>query len=167
MYDDPMNNEPPPPFPRCPNCNEQMTDHPLTTEASKPGEPLGGAICAGPDGCGWWGTWHDAEEYAIALGEARAEAMADAGPDWHSEYRPGRIPVPGVVPFEDDPEVSRWLAASSYESPEAWMRDSDYYESEGGWYTDEGHGPIEPLDAIAGAMLAVVVLALAAEEASS
>lgn len=162
VYDDYP--EPPPPPARCPNCNEELTDHPRPDLFFLDDS---GAICDGPDGCGWWGTWQQAEEYALDVGEAHAEAMADDGPDWRSGAPRRAIPMPGVVPFEEDPELSRWLARHGYESADEWMRDSDYALSDGGWFTLDGvHGPFEPADAMAGAKEAEM-LALAAEEAAS
>ena len=105
--------EPPPNPPACPNCNEALADNPATLAVVATGltpvHLLGfdhahmGAYCIGPDGCGWRGTWEEAEEYLLDVGCAKAEAMADAGPDWRSEFRPGLIPVPGTVPDPDDP----------------------------------------------------------------
>lgn len=96
--------EPPPPPPRCPNCNEELADRPGHDD---------GATCNGDDGCHWIGTWEEAETYAIDKAEARAEAMADAGPDWRSELASHHVPVPGVVPSERLEELREALRAES------------------------------------------------------
>lgn len=134
MYDDYP--EPPPPPARCPNCNEELTDHPRPDLFFLDDS---GAICDGPDGCGWWGTRQQAEEYALDVGEAHAEAMADDGPDWRSGSPRRAIPMPGVVPFDEDAELSRWLARHGYESADEWMRARNLRyrwndESSGVWY---------------------------------
>jgi len=156
--------EPPPDPPACPNCNEALADNPATLAVVATGltpvHLLGfdhahmGAYCIGPDGCGWRGTWEEAEEYLLDVGCAKAEAQADAGPDWHSEFRPGLIPVPGTVP-DAEQDVARYLTASGYESVEAWGADSGYVYDDcrrtggmPGWYDEDGQGPYELHDQI-------------------
>lgn len=152
MYDDFP--EPPPAPPACPNCNEELTDDPATPPGHYWGHAHVGAYCIGADGCGWHGTWAEAEEYALEVGCAKAEAQADAGPDWHSEFRPGLIPVPGTVP-DAEQDVARYLTASGYESVEAWGADSGYVYDDcrrtggmPGWYDEDGQGPYELHDQI-------------------
>lgn len=147
--------EPPPDPPACPNCNEDLADNPATLPAVRLHHDFDharmGAYCIGIDGCGWHGTWEEAEEYLLDVGCAKAEAMADAGPDWRSEFRPGLIPIPGTVP-DAEQDVARFLTAGGYETVEAWMADSDYVYRDGrkgempGWYDEDGNGPYEPHD---------------------
>lgn len=150
MYHD--SPEPPPDPPACPNCNEELTDRP---------DHEGGAYCVGVDGCGWYGTWEQAEEYLLDVGCAKAEAQADAGPDWQFEFRPGLIPVPGTVP-DAEQDVARYLTLNGYATVEDWGRDSGYTYDDcrrtggmPGWYGDEGDGPYELHDQIQVAIEAV------------